>query len=152
MLTPMSHSVLKAMLDTSQRWLRPKPLPLGVRGERAAAKLLRKKGYIIVAGGVRKPYGEIDLIAVQNRERVVFVEVKTRRNDRAGDPALAVDSEKQARIAKTALGFLKANDLLESPLRFDIVAILWPVDASKPTRVVHHEAAFEPPGQGQFYG
>ena len=53
------------------------PGTLGQRGERAAAKYLKKLGYKIVARGQRGRRGELDLVAVDGRT-VVFVEVKTR--------------------------------------------------------------------------
>lgn len=131
----------------------PRPRPLGRRGEDAAARLLRRKGYVIVAGGRRSRYGEIDLIAVQDRRTVVFVEVKTRRSLRAGHPAEAVDESKQRRIADAALAYLKSHGLLEYPSRFDVVAILWPdLSARRPARIQHYQNAFQPPGQGRFYG
>ena len=52
------------------------PRPLGRRGEDAAARYLKKLGYIIVARGHRDNIGEIDLVAVDGRT-VIFIEVKT---------------------------------------------------------------------------
>lgn len=128
-----------------------RPLPLGKRGERAAARYLRRRGYAVVAGGHRGRYGEIDLIAVWRREVVVFVEVKTRRDRHAGGPEAAVDGAKQQRIVRTALEYLKANDLLEHPARFDVVAIVWPEGRWRPDAIEHFEGAFEPAERGQFY-
>ncbi len=125
-------------------------LPLGLRGERHAARVLRRMGYRIVAGGARSRFGEIDLIAVQGRT-IVFVEVKTRRSDRAGAPAEAVNAAKQRRISASALAFLKTHGLLEHRARFDVIAIIWPADAREPSSVEHFKNAFEPPGFGQFY-
>ena len=77
-------------------WLRLRRAPksLGLRGEEAAARFLKKLGYVIVARGQRDKIGEIDLIAVDGRT-VVFVEVKTRTADQKGLPAEAVDLDKQ---------------------------------------------------------
>jgi len=130
---------------------RPSLLSLGARGERAAAKLLRRKGYTIVAGGHRNRYGEIDLIAVWQKKVVVFVEVKTRRNRRAGGPEQAVDAAKQQRIVRGGLEFLKAHGLLEYPTRFDVIAIIWPAGARQPASIEHFEDAFQPEGSGQFF-
>ncbi|TWT37946.1 hypothetical protein KOR34_29120 [Posidoniimonas corsicana] len=138
-------------------WLRRlvparRPRTLGHRGEAFAAQLLRRQGYIVVAGGRRNRFGEIDLIAVQDRRTVVFVEVKARPSQRAGSPAEAVDREKQRRIANSALGFLKSHGLLEQPARFDVIALVWPKGAARPESVQHIENAFEPPGSGRFFG
>ena len=52
---------------------------LGPWGEALAAEYLRKKRYTIVASQFRCRFGEIDLIA-KNRQYLVFVEVKLRKN------------------------------------------------------------------------
>ena len=67
---------------------------LGQRGEDAAAKFLKRKGYRILARHVDSRLGELDIIAVDGRT-VVFVEVKTRTYDDAGHPAEAIDARKQ---------------------------------------------------------
>ena len=108
-------------------WLRlwTAPKTLGRRGEDAAARFLKRLGYVIVARGQRDKIGEIDLIAVDGRT-VVFVEVKTRTGDQKGTPAEAVDHDKQRRLTKLALAYLKRHDLLECKARFDVVSITWP--------------------------
>ena len=123
---------------------------LGHRGEKAAERFLRRKGYIIVGRRVRHSLGEIDLIAVHDRT-VVFVEVKTRQSEEYGHPAEAVDEEKQARITRAASAFLKKHQLLEQSVRFDVVAIIWPSKKSKPT-IEHFENAFEASGRFQLFG
>ncbi len=125
------------------------PLPLGRRGEAAAARFLRKLGYIIVAQGYRDRLGEIDLIAVDGRT-VVFVEVKTRTSHDAGHPAQAVDLDKQKRLTRLALSYLKRHDLLDCRCRFDIIAVTWPENARRPN-IEHLKSAFEATdGQGMF--
>ena len=51
----------------------------GAWGEALAAQYLRKKHYCVVAAGYSCKFGEIDLI-VKNRNYLVFVEVKLRKN------------------------------------------------------------------------
>ena len=75
---------------------------------------LRRLGYKIVARRERGRLGELDLVAVDGRT-VVFVEVKTRRSHDAGHPAEAVDPEKQRRLTRLALAYLKRHGLLEYP-------------------------------------
>ena len=140
-------SLLADLRTKLQSWLAPRSL--GQRGEDAAARFLRKLGYIIVARGHRDRIGEIDLIAVEGRT-VVFIEVKTRSSQAAGHPAEAVDDDKQRRLTKLALTYLKRHDLLECSARFDVVAITWPDARSKP-KIEHFKNAFEPIGvQGMF--
>ena len=70
----------------------------GDRGEREAAKFLRKLGYRILDRQHRDRFGEIDIIALDGRQ-IVFVEVKTRSSSDAGQPFEAVDATKQRKIA-----------------------------------------------------
>jgi putative endonuclease len=122
---------------------------LGQRGEDAAARYLRKLGYIIVARGQRDAIGEIDLIVV-DRRTVVFVEVKTRTSHDAGHPADAVDEAKQRRLTRLALAYMQRHDLLECSARFDVVAVTWPANSGRPT-IEHFRNAFEASGLEGMY-
>jgi putative endonuclease len=124
--------------------------PLGRRGENAAARFLRRLGYVIVARGARDAIGEIDLVAV-DRRTVVFVEVKTRATHDAGHPAEAVDEDKQRRLTRLALSYLKRHDLLECKTRFDVIAVTWPDGDKRPT-IEHYKDAFEAVGVDGMYG
>ena len=136
------------------RWLtkllrRDVAIPLGRRGEQAAARFLKKHGFKIVARGARSRLGELDLVAVDGRT-VVFVEVKTWRRARDDSPADAVGPGKQDRLTRAALTFLKAHGLLENASRFDVVSVTWPKHARRPS-IEHFPNAFQPRGQGQFF-
>ena len=126
-----------------------RPKTLGERGEIAAMRFLRRRGFVIVGRRESDALGELDLVAV-DRRTIVFVEVKTRRSHEAGHPADAVHNEKQRRLTHLALGYLKRHDLLEHCSRFDVVAVTWANDRRKPT-VEHFRNAFEPVGQGQMF-
>lgn len=120
--------------------------PLGERGERYTAKFLRRHGHRLLFAGKRNRFGEFDLITIDERtpeRRLVFVEVKTRRNERAGSPVEAVTREKQRRLTRAAYAFLRKHDLEDHPIRFDIVGIVWSPEARKPEKVEHLVAAFE---------
>jgi putative endonuclease len=122
---------------------------LGRQGERAAERFLKRLGYAIVARGERDFIGELDLVAVDGRT-VVFVEVKTRASHEAGHPVEAVDTDKQRRLTRTALAYLKRHDLLECSARFDVLAITWPDSARQPM-IEHYRNAFEAVGSGQMF-
>src|SRR6478672_10130446 len=125
------------------------PKPLGRRGEDAAARYLKRLGYVIVSRGHRDNIGELDLVAVDGRT-VIFIEVKTRTTHDAGHPADAVDEAKQRRLTRLALSYLKRYDLLENQTRFDVVAVTWPTGRGKPT-IEHFQSAFEAIGfDGMF--
>jgi putative endonuclease len=125
------------------------PKTLGQRGEAAAARYLKRLGYIIIARSSHIRRGEIDLIAVDGRT-IVFVEVKTRVSHDAGHPAEAVDRDKQHRLTRLAMVYLKRHHLLETPARFDVIAITWPKAQRRPT-IEHFKNAFEPIGTGQMF-
>ncbi len=130
-----------------RRWFGPKPL--GVRGEEAAARFLRRLGYRIVVRNGRSKLGEIDLVATDGGT-VVFVEVKTRVSDASGPPEQFVHVAKQRRLTQLALAFLKSRRLLDRPARFDVVAVTWPADGRSP-RIEHFPGAFEAAGSGGFF-
>ncbi len=93
--------------------------------------------------------GELDLVAVDERT-IVFIEVKTRRTHDAGHPAEAVGAEKQRRLTRLALAYLKRHDLLECQARFDVLAVTWPKTARKP-KIEHFQNAFPAVGRGQMF-
>ncbi len=132
-------------------WFRQRfqPLSLGERGERRAARYLRRHGYKILFTRHRRRYGEIDILAVEGKT-VVFVEVKTRRNQDQGRPAEAVDAHRQKRLTRAALAFLKSYGLLEYASRFDVVEVVWPEAHKRPT-IQHIRNAFPAVGQGQLF-
>ena len=74
---------------------------LGNRGERLAARYLRRQGFKIFSRQYSNRLGEIDLIALDG-DCLVFVEVKTRRSQEAGDPVEAVTLGKQKQLTKLA--------------------------------------------------
>jgi putative endonuclease len=125
---------------------------LGDRGERLAARHLRRQGMTLVGRKVRLLGGELDLIAVDGRT-IVFVEVKTRQSDYAGHPLEAITDDKRRRLTRVALAYLKRHDLLEYSARFDVIALIWPQDAGPGSRpeIVHIRNAFEPVDRMQMF-
>jgi putative endonuclease len=126
-------------------WLRKL---FGDRGERLAARHLRRLGYKILARQSRSRIGEMDLIALDG-ECIVFVEVKTRSSHAAGHPSEAVTFEKRRQLTRVALAWLKRRGLLDHRARFDVIAITWKAGADPV--VEHYKNAFEPVGAGQLY-
>ena len=121
----------------------------GTRSERAAARYLKRRGFRIVRRNYECPFGEIDLIAVEER-CIVFVEVRSTSQDDVSGPLESVDFAKQKQLTKLALHFLKKHHLLDSSARFDVIAISWPESQREPT-IVHHRHAFEAVGRFQMF-
>lgn len=112
---------------------------LGRRGEDAAARFLDRHGYEIVERNWRCAAGEADIIA-RDEDAVVFVEVKTRSSCDCGMPAEAVDEAKRDRYERIAALFLQGYDVVDVPVRFDIVSIV--VFAPDRAMIRHHIDAF----------
>ena len=91
-------------------------------GEKLAVEHLKTQGYQILAENYRFRRGEIDIIA-KHEKRIVFVEVKTRRSLKYGLPQSAVTKQKQRQISKVALAYLQTHNLIDTPCRFDVIAI-----------------------------
>jgi putative endonuclease len=74
---------------------------LGRAGEKAAADLLRARGYEVVGAGFLARRGELDLVCRRGKELFV-VEVKTRTDDSFGTPLEAVGSRKRRALMAAA--------------------------------------------------
>jgi putative endonuclease len=96
----------------------------GARGERLACRHLRRNGYRVLFRNFRgRTGGEIDLVC-RDRDTLVFVEVKTRTRQDFGRPVAAVDRQKQKRIARGGLAWLRMLDNPDILFRFDVVEVL----------------------------
>ena len=84
---------------------RPNKRRLGSRYECIAAEYLKKQGVVILEQNYQARQGEIDLIG-KDRDYLIFVEVKYRRNADSGVPAEAVTLQKQRHIRMTAQYYL----------------------------------------------
>jgi len=111
----------------------------GKAGELVAKLHLERQGYEILQTNWRFERCEVDIIA-QQKDILVFVEVKTRRNAIFGLPEESVGLSKQENLAKAATAYLRQENS-EAEIRFDIVAII----LDKETEEIHHiEDAFFP--------
>jgi len=104
---------------------KPFSLPIGKRGEMLAAEHLLKNGCEIIEKNYKCPLGEIDLIVRDENEKLIFVEVKTRRRHRYGTPEEAVDKRKCRKLVQLAQFYLKAARLEDHSGSFGVVSITW---------------------------
>ncbi|MCX8065135.1 MAG: YraN family protein [Candidatus Hydrogenedentes bacterium] len=98
------------------------PLDLGKAGELEAERYLTRAGLHIIERNKRLGNLEIDLVA-QDENEIVFVEVKTRRNNRWGFPESNVDYKKQRALKRAGKYYFLKNCSPTQTYRFDIVAI-----------------------------
>ncbi len=105
-------------------WVRTLPVrDLGRAGEIAAGAFLRARGLHIVARNWRGRGGELDVVAVTDRNVLVFVEVKTSRA-RAARAWERIDPVKEARLVRTGEEYLAAFGLTSAtPHRFDVIVV-----------------------------
>ena len=110
---------------------------LGRLGEEEACRYLTHLDYRLLDRNWRCGHLEIDLVAEDFGE-VVFVEVKTRRDESFADAADAVTLEKKRRLLLAAHAYL-AQKQLDQPFRFDIITV---VGSRPPFRLTHLQNAY----------
>src|SRR5919201_38527 len=113
----MNSGLAQSIADLSSRWRnrfsrwttspRPGHLRRGALGEKLACRYLKRNGYKVLFRNFRgRTGGEIDVVC-RDRDTLVFVEVKTRGRENFGRPVEAVDRQKQKRISRGALAWLR---------------------------------------------
>jgi len=97
---------------------------IGAIGENHASWYLHNLGYEIIERNYHfSSYGEIDII-VKKDNLLVFVEVKTIRDNFFGAPENRVDEHKQNQIFQIAEAFLAENNFEEYECQFDVISIV----------------------------
>ena len=97
---------------------------LGRWGETQTADWLRARGWRIVAAGWRCRFGEIDLIAT-NDKYIIFTEVKLRKSAAFAPARAFVDRGKQERVRTSAQLYLQEHPTELQP-RFYVAEIYAP--------------------------
>ena len=124
-------------------------------GESFAANYLQERGFQVIERNVRTPYGEIDLVATkakeaermtvessEERQVVIFVEVKTRSSTAYGYPEEAITRRKREHMLSAAQAYLQAHPDIEGDWRIDVMAIFRP-DPEQPAVVDYFENAVQ---------
>jgi putative endonuclease len=115
---------------------------LGRWGEKASEKFLKRKGLKTLTRNFSCRTGEIDLVMVDSDGSIVFVEVRTKADEKFADVEDSITSAKKTRLKKTARYFLASNDIQDRPCRFDIVTIV--LGRTGRPQIRHYENAFVP--------
>lgn len=97
---------------------------LGRYGEDRAHRYLRRHGFTIAARNWRPPQGggELDIIAWE-KEKLVFVEVKTRKSGARSAPERDIDDEKIKALRRAARDYIRRANAEPENARFDVIAI-----------------------------
>lgn len=93
----------------------------GAKGEKAAAKYLKREGYKILSRNYKTPFGEVDIIA-QKGDVIAFVEVKLRTSDTFGTPSEAVNARRMQRYTNAARCYFSGREI-NCTVRFDIIEV-----------------------------
>jgi putative endonuclease len=101
---------------------------LGRAGEKAAADLLRSRGFQIIGAGFRARRGELDLVCRRGSSLFV-VEVKTRTSDAFGTPLEAVGSRKRQALMAAAAEY-RALTEWRGPIRYAVAALTLRADGA----------------------
>lgn len=97
---------------------------LGKWGEDEAALYYEDRGYEILERDWKVGKRDIDLIALtEDKDTLVFVEVKTRQNNDLQEPEEAVDVKKMRNLAIAANAYVKLHGL-DMDVRFDIISVI----------------------------
>ncbi|MDO4743119.1 MAG: YraN family protein [bacterium] len=114
---------------------------IGYKGEDVVCRYLIKNDFLICARNYHSRYGEIDIVA-ENEKIIIFVEVKTRSKNSISSPGSFVDYRKQQKIIKTANYYLMNNPTSLQP-RFDVAEVFTETpDDFKNARINYIENAF----------
>lgn len=97
---------------------------LGKWGEDEAALYYEDRGYEILERDWKVGKRDIDLIALtEDKDTLVFVEVKTRQNNDLQEPEEAMDVKKMRNLAIAANAYVKLHGL-DMDVRFDIISVI----------------------------
>ncbi|MCD8180380.1 MAG: YraN family protein [Firmicutes bacterium] len=113
---------------------------IGDFGEKAAVDYLMELDYKIHERNFRLKFGEVDIIAEKDG-CMVFIEVKTRKNNLFGEPSEYVDHKKQERIKRAAAVYA---DVENTEVRFDVIEVFYEEKDEELflTKINHIENAF----------
>src|SRR5258705_10314539 len=151
----MNSALARSIADLSNQW-RNRFLPWkkssksghlrrGARGEKLACRYLKRSGYKILLRNFRgRSGGEIDVVCRDN-DTLVFVEVKTRGREDFARPFEAVDREKQKRISRGPLAWLRMLDNPNILFRFCAFAVLIAADAKPRVELIKNPIPLSKP-------
>ena len=102
---------------------------------------MRNHGYKILYRNFKdRRGGEIDIVCREG-DTLVFVEVKTRGGEEFGRPIEAVNRQKQLRVSKGGLAWLRLLGNPDIVFRFDVVEVLLPEEGDPHLELIQN--AFE---------
>ena len=114
-------------------------LDIGKKGELAAEKYLVENGYEILMRNFRYKKSEIDILCL-NKDFLVVVEVKLRKENYVVRPMSTVDKKKQKLLISGTNAFIEKH-AINHEVRFDVIEIF---DSGSRLHINHIADAFSP--------
>lgn len=93
----------------------------GGEAENIALEYLLNKGLRLITRNYHSRTGEIDLI-MEDKEFIVFVEVRYRKTTKYGSPLESINQYKQTHLIQCAKHYLSTKRI-NRPARFDVIGI-----------------------------
>lgn len=110
--------------------------------EKKAEEYLVQNGFKILARRWRSGSRlELDIVA-QEKDVLVFVEVKCRKNEDFGRPFDMIDRKKRENMSKAALRFISTLKRKPEYFRFDVVEVVGSMNAVSTPVIRHIRNAF----------
>ena len=100
-----------------------KHLLTGEKAEQDACQYLEQQGLKLIEKNFRCKFGEIDII-MQEKQRLVFVEVRYRKHSQFGSGAESITKSKQSKLIRTANWYLQQHPKCNQySCRFDVISM-----------------------------
>lgn len=109
------------------------------RAESLAAAHLRRRGYRVLHRNLRLDRFELDIVA-QERDTIVFAEVRSRESDNLAAPEDSIRFNKRQHLRHAARRYIARYGRPELYYRFDVIGVVMSPD-ERP-RITHIENAF----------
>jgi putative endonuclease len=91
----------------------------GLKAEQIATTFLTQQGLKVITRNFHCKHGEIDII-MQDKDTIVFIEVRLRNNPAFGSAAASIDYRKQQKLIRTAQFYLQQHPT-DQACRFDAI-------------------------------
>ncbi len=95
---------------------------IGDYGEDIATKYLQKRNYKIIERNVKISYQEIDIIA-SIKEKIVFIEVKTRVSQYSSSGEEALNQQKIKNLKKAIIRYCGMKKIDIDDVNFDLIVV-----------------------------
>ncbi len=117
-----------------------------LRGEDAAARLMKREGCRVIARNLRLPMGEIDLLCCEKKSgTIIVVEVKAREHTpgpgRRFDPASNITHAKLTKLRLLVRALKKQDAYRSAPIQIDVVTVVFEPGRRSPVEMKSYRSA-----------